>query len=156
VVRLAGFSFVPWPALGKRIESKLSNFSQQADNSGIAASVTRRIEAARTAEKTLLPLHNQTKAGGEHGRALAGGHALLGVFDMAIEVIRACNAPTGRKVSALVRGHGRTEGHRPGRTANTSSRTSGIGGRSWIRSRMPGCRTASCRSAYEINAEPEA
>jgi hypothetical protein len=78
-------------------------FSQEADNSEIAAQVTPWIEAARTAKKTFLGLHHQTKAGGEHGRGLAGGHALLGVFDMAIEVDRSRNLPNRRKVSGLGR-----------------------------------------------------
>ncbi len=78
-------------------------FSQEADNSEIAAQVTPWIEAARTTEKTFLGLHHHTKAGGEHGRGLAGGHALLGVFDMAIEIERARNVPTRRKVSGLGR-----------------------------------------------------
>lgn len=78
-------------------------FTQEADNSEIAAQVTPWIEAARLADKTFLGLHHQTKAGGEHGRGLAGGHALLGVFDMAIEVDRAQHPPTRRKVSALGR-----------------------------------------------------
>ena len=78
-------------------------FTQEADNSEIAAQVTPWIEAARSADKTFLGLHHQTKAGGEHGRGLAGGHALLGVFDMAIEIDRSRNVPTRRKVSALGR-----------------------------------------------------
>jgi AAA domain len=78
-------------------------FTQEADNSEIAAQVTPWIETARATDKTFLGLHHQTKAGGEHGRALAGGHALLGVFDMAIEVDRSRNVPTRRKVSGLGR-----------------------------------------------------
>jgi hypothetical protein len=78
-------------------------FSQEADNSEIAAQVTPWIERAREKGKTFLGLHRQTKAGGEHGRGLAGGHALLGVFDMAIEVDRARNAPTRRRGSGLGR-----------------------------------------------------
>jgi DNA repair protein RadA/Sms len=78
-------------------------FSQEADNSEIAAQVIPWIEAARTADKTFLGLHHHTKAGGDHGRGLAGGHALLGVFDMAIEVDRAQHPSNRRKVSALGR-----------------------------------------------------
>jgi DNA repair protein RadA/Sms len=78
-------------------------FSQEADNSEIAAQVIPWIEAARATDKTFLGLHHHTKAGGEHGRGLAGGHALLGVFDMAIEIDRAQHPANRRKVSGLGR-----------------------------------------------------
>jgi hypothetical protein len=77
-------------------------FSQEADNSEIAAQVTPWIERAREKRKTFLGLHHQTKAGGEKRAGLAGGHALLGVFHMAIEVDRARNAPTPRAAGAPV------------------------------------------------------
>jgi hypothetical protein len=79
-------------------------FSQEADNSEIAAQVTPWIEAARSTNKTFLRMHHETKAGGEHGRGLAGGHALLGVFDRwRSRSTGPVSAPNRRKVTGLGR-----------------------------------------------------
>jgi hypothetical protein len=58
------------------------------DNSEIARVVNPWITGARAAAKTLVMQHHQRKGGGEHGEGIAGGHALLGAFDVALEVLR--------------------------------------------------------------------
>jgi hypothetical protein len=78
-------------------------FSQESDNSEISAQVTPWVEAARMTGKTFVGLHHATKTGGDHGRGIAGGHALLGVFDMAIEIDRDRNVATRRRVSCMGR-----------------------------------------------------
>lgn len=78
-------------------------FSQETDNSEITAQVTPWIDAARDARKTLVGSHHQTKAGGEHGRGIAGGHALVGVFDHVLEVDRDRGVANRRRVSVMSR-----------------------------------------------------
>lgn len=56
------------------------------DNSEIARVVNPWIADMREAGKTLVVVHHQRKGAGEHGEGIAGGHALLGAFDQAIEL----------------------------------------------------------------------
>lgn len=58
------------------------------DNAQIAAAVTPWIVACRDSNKTLIGLHHSTKAGGNYGKGISGGHALFGAFDQAVEVER--------------------------------------------------------------------
>lgn len=58
------------------------------DNSEIARVVNPWIVGTRAAGKTFIAPHHQRKGGGEHGEGIAGGHALLGAFDIALEVLR--------------------------------------------------------------------
>jgi len=58
------------------------------DNSAIARAIGPLISACRPGDKTLVLAHHHVKAGGEHGRGIAGGHAFLGIVDVALEIVR--------------------------------------------------------------------
>lgn len=58
------------------------------DNSEVARVVTPWIAATRATDKTFIATHHQRKSAGEYGEAIAGAGALLGVFDVAIEMVR--------------------------------------------------------------------
>ena len=53
--------------------------------------------------KTLVALSHQVKDGGPYGRSIAGGHALLGTFDAAIEIDRVPGSPNRRRVTLQTR-----------------------------------------------------
>jgi hypothetical protein len=53
---------------------------------------------------TLLLLHHIRKGGGQHGEGITGGHAFLGVVDVALELLR---ADGGNQNQRKVRGWGR-------------------------------------------------
>jgi hypothetical protein len=72
------------------------------DNAALARQLTPWVAAAREKGKTLILLHHDRKGGGQHGEAIAGGHALLGVVDIALELIRDA-APSRRLVRAYAR-----------------------------------------------------
>jgi hypothetical protein len=78
-------------------------FEQETDNSELLRRIEPWIVRAREKGRTLVCLHHETKAGGSHGRGIAGGHALFGAFDMAIEIDRVPEADHRRRV----RGYGR-------------------------------------------------
>jgi hypothetical protein len=78
-------------------------FDQEKDNSELLRMVEPWIVEARQRDRTLVCLHHETKAGGAHGRGIAGGHALFGAFDMAVEIDRVPEAENRRRV----RGYGR-------------------------------------------------
>jgi hypothetical protein len=74
------------------------------DNSEIARVVNPWITGARATMKTLIMQHHQRKGGGEHGEGIAGGHALLGAFDVALEVLRdRSHHPRRRIIKAYAR-----------------------------------------------------
>jgi hypothetical protein len=58
------------------------------DNSEVARALIPFIAASRSKKQTLIALHHDRKGGGEHGEAIAGGHAFLGVIDRALEIKR--------------------------------------------------------------------
>jgi hypothetical protein len=62
--------------------------ADECDNSLVAMHLTPFIAAAREQGKTLLLCHHMRKGAGEHGEGVAGGHALLGCVDIAIELRR--------------------------------------------------------------------
>jgi hypothetical protein len=68
----------------------------------MARAITPFIVACRAGQKTFVAGHHNRKGGGEHGEAIAGGHALLGVFDIALELLRD-HAPNRRVVKPLAR-----------------------------------------------------
>jgi predicted ATP-dependent serine protease len=72
------------------------------DNSAIAKSLGIVVSAARRSSKTLIFVHHNRKGGGEHGEGIAGGHALLGTVDIALEV-RRDTAPNRRAVKGYAR-----------------------------------------------------
>jgi hypothetical protein len=57
---------------------------------------------ARDGGKTLILMHHERKGGGEHGQAIAGGHALLGIVDIALELLPD-TSPTRRLIRARAR-----------------------------------------------------
>ena len=59
------------------------------DNSEIAGRLNPWVSGAREFNKTLVMAHHMRKGAGDHGEGIAGGHALMGVFDMPIELRRA-------------------------------------------------------------------
>jgi hypothetical protein len=101
----------------------LLQLKDEKDNSEIARATNPWVAAARNASKvqfqpldasvgtpepptpkTLVMVHHSRKGGGEHGEGIAGGHALLGGFDIAIEVLRDPNQSRERR---LIRSYAR-------------------------------------------------
>jgi hypothetical protein len=101
----------------------LLQLKDEKDNSEIAQATNRWVADARNASKvqfqpldtsvgtpelptpkTLVMVHHSRKGGGEHGEGIAGGHALLGGFDIAIEVLRDPNQSRERR---LIRSYAR-------------------------------------------------
>ena len=74
----------------------------ECDNTEVARQLNPWIAAARKHQKTLILTHHMRKGAGEHGEGIAGGHAFLGIVDIALE-LRHDNAPSRR----LVRAHAR-------------------------------------------------
>lgn len=64
----------------------LLRIQDEKDNSEVARVVNPWTAAARAAGKTLVMVHHQRKGGGDHGEGISGAHALLGSFDIAIEL----------------------------------------------------------------------
>src|SRR5687768_6782658 len=77
--------------------------TDETDNSRIAAVLNPWIGGARLHNKTLVISHHQRKGAGEHGEGIAGGHAMLGVFDIALVVKRDEHKKNRRKVEAFAR-----------------------------------------------------
>lgn len=82
----------------------LLRLRDETDNSEIARVVNPWVVRAREAGRTLVAAHHDRKGGGEHGEAIAGGHAFLGVFDVALELLWTNSAqPRRRTVRAYAR-----------------------------------------------------
>lgn len=64
----------------------LLQLQDERDNSEVARIVNPWTAGARAAGKTLVMAHHQRKGGGDHGEGISGAHALLGAFDIAIEL----------------------------------------------------------------------
>ncbi|MBT5712164.1 AAA family ATPase [Candidatus Poribacteria bacterium] len=73
------------------------------NNSEVARAMTPLVSACRARKKTLLALHHRRKNDGEGGRAVAGGHAFMGVVDVVLEMKPDGNQPRRR----LLTGAGR-------------------------------------------------
>jgi predicted ATP-dependent serine protease len=71
------------------------------DNAALARAVSPWIQAMR-GHKTLVLTHHSRKGNGEHGEGIAGGHALLGLVDIALE-LRYDPAASRRLVRAYAR-----------------------------------------------------
>ena len=76
---------------------------QENDNGEVARKAAPWIAGAREAGKTLIVLVHDNKAGGDHGRSISGGHALLGAFDAALVIDRVNGAPMRRSVKGWAR-----------------------------------------------------
>jgi hypothetical protein len=62
-------------------------FVDENDNSEVARKINPWVVGTRTTGKTLELLHHLRKGAGEHGEGIAGGHALLGAVDIALELL---------------------------------------------------------------------
>lgn len=82
----------------------LLGLEDETDNSEVARVLGPYVVAAREANKTLLLLHHDRKGGGEHGEGISGGHAFLGIVDVALEILREPNLGDRKR---RVRGWGR-------------------------------------------------
>jgi hypothetical protein len=81
----------------------LLRLDDETDNSRIAHTLNPWVSAARQAGKTLIMVHHLRKGAGDYGESIAGGHALLGLFDVALVVQRQDRAPMRRKVATFAR-----------------------------------------------------
>jgi len=82
----------------------LLSLRDETDNSEVARALIPYIAACRIAGKTFIPLHHDRKGGGEHGEGISGGHAFLGVVDIALEIKRDGQEDSPRRI---IRGWGR-------------------------------------------------
>jgi len=76
----------------------LLRLQDERDNSEVARVVNPWIADARAAEKTFVAAHHTRKGGGEHGEGISGGHAFLGLVDIALEVLRDPNQAKNRRL----------------------------------------------------------
>jgi hypothetical protein len=82
----------------------LLGLRDETDNSEVARALTPFVEAARDGHKTLLLLHHVRKGGGDYGEGITGGHAFLGIVDVALELLRETNLGENKR---RIRGWGR-------------------------------------------------
>jgi len=66
----------------------LLRLQDENDNSQVARATIPFVATAREGQKTLLAVVHDRKGGGEYGEGIAGGHAFLGVVDIALELLR--------------------------------------------------------------------
>ena len=76
----------------------LLDIEDENNNAEVGRRLSPWVVAARDAGKTIIFLHHNRKGGGEYGEGIAGGHALLGVCDMALEILRHPKQPARRRV----------------------------------------------------------
>ena len=81
----------------------LLGFESENDNAEISAALKPFVALAQQKGQTLIFLHHERKAGGEHGKALAGAGAFLGVVDVYLELGRDSNAARRRTLKGLAR-----------------------------------------------------
>jgi hypothetical protein len=72
------------------------------DNAALARHIGPWVSAMRDARKTPFFMHHSRKGGGQHGEGIAGGHALLGAVDIALE-LRHDATPNRRVLKASAR-----------------------------------------------------
>src|SRR5207248_8354290 len=72
------------------------------DNTAMATAVSPWVLGARQKNKTLILSSHSRKGGGQHGEGIAGGHALLGAVDIALELLFD-NCPNRRLIKAHAR-----------------------------------------------------
>jgi hypothetical protein len=68
--------------------SKLLGIEDDCSASEVTEALVPFLEACRAREATLVVAHHNRKGGGSHGEAIAGSHAFLALFDVALEVLR--------------------------------------------------------------------
>lgn len=81
----------------------LLGLRDETDNSKLAEAINPWVAAARANNKTFILAHHTRKGGGAHGEGIAGGHGLLGMFDIAIEVLRDNHKANRRIIRAYAR-----------------------------------------------------
>ena len=64
----------------------LLGLRDETDNSEVARAMNPYIAVAREDKETLIMLHHNRKGGGDHGEGITGGHAFMGVVDLALEI----------------------------------------------------------------------
>jgi hypothetical protein len=69
----------------------------------MARSVNPWVAASQRSGATLIILHHENKAGGDHGRGVSGGHGLIGALDVIIEIRRDASVKTRRQISVMGR-----------------------------------------------------
>ena len=67
---------------------RLLRITDENDNAAINIALTPFIATCRQKDKTLIMAHHTRKGSGLHGEAAAGGHAFLGIVDVALELHR--------------------------------------------------------------------
>jgi hypothetical protein len=77
---------------------RLLRLEDENSNSQINLTLTPLIAVARQRGQTLIFLHHNRKGAGEHGVAASGGHAFLGVVDIALELGRVGDQPRRRTI----------------------------------------------------------
>jgi predicted ATP-dependent serine protease len=82
----------------------LLSLHDETNNSEVARALIPYIAASRAKSQTLIAVHHDRKGGGENGEGIAGGHAFLGMVDIAIELKRDGQEDSARR---LLRGWGR-------------------------------------------------
>jgi hypothetical protein len=79
-------------------------FIDENDNSEVARKINPWVVSAREGDKTLELVHHLRKGAGDHGEGIAGGHALLGAVDIALELLRDQHGvPNRRRIRAWAR-----------------------------------------------------
>lgn len=73
------------------------------DNSEVARVLNPWVAQARQVGVTLIMAHHMRKGAGDHGEGIAGGHALLGAFDIALELVRDRNHQNRRLIRTYAR-----------------------------------------------------
>ena len=81
----------------------LLNLRDETDNSEVARVLNPWVAGSRRTEKTLIMAHHMRKGGGQHGEGISGGHALLGVFDIALELGRDDHHAARRTIKGYAR-----------------------------------------------------
>src|SRR5207249_3821711 len=66
----------------------LLGLEDESNNSEIARVLNPWVAKARETKKTLIAVHHARKGGGEGGEGITGGHAFLGIVDVALEILR--------------------------------------------------------------------
>ena len=75
----------------------------ETDNSELARVINPWVASARACGKTLVLVHHDRKTAGDHGKGIAGGHALLGAVDIALQVLADPKIENRRKIKAYTR-----------------------------------------------------
>ena len=81
----------------------LLQLEDETDNSRIALVLNPWIAGARASGKTLVMAHHMRKGVSENGEGIAGGHALLGTFDVALEILRDEGISRRRRIRCYAR-----------------------------------------------------